>query len=368
VQTAKQPLTAGEIAEILDGQVIGNRDREVTGAEVIERAGETELSFVGSAKNLNRIAGSGSRLIIAPTNVSESLSEFSDRTFVLTDEPEAAFLTVLALMMPPRPRQVIGISPQAVVADSSVIGRNTNVHPLAVIGEGVTIGRNCEIHAGAVIGDGCQIGEGVVIYPNTVLYHDVILEDRVIIHANCVIGADGFGYRVVDGRHQHLPHFGNVHICSDVEIGAGTTIDRAKVGETLIGRGTKIDDQVMIGHNCQIGEHNLIVSQVGFAGSVSTGNYVVCAGQAGVADHVHVHDHAIIGARAGVHRDLAGGQSYLGSPAAPVEETTRQLMTIRRLPAMRSSLKTLEKEVASLKARFSDDAKASSTDSDLNAA
>ncbi|MCA9038401.1 MAG: UDP-3-O-(3-hydroxymyristoyl)glucosamine N-acyltransferase, partial [Planctomycetaceae bacterium] len=207
----------------------------------------------------------------------------------------------------------------------------------------------CDIHAGVVIGDGCQIGDHVTIHANTVIYHDSIIGNNVTIHATCVIGADGFGYRLVDGGHQRLPHYGIVRICDDVEIGAGTTIDRAKIGETLINSGTRIDNQVMIGHNCQIGRHNILISQVGFAGSVSTGDYVVCAGQAGIADHVHLGTGAIIGAKAGVHRDMPGGQAYLGTPAAPAAETGRQLMALRRLPEMRSTLKQLEKEIEILR-------------------
>ena len=220
--------------------------------------------------------------------------------------------------------------------------------------EDASIGDNCSIGHGVVIGAGCRIGNNVTIHPNSVLYDDVIVGNDVTIHATCVIGADGFGYRLVDGRHEHLPHYGTVRICDDVEIGAGTTIDRAKVGETVIGSGTRIDNQVMIGHNCVIGRNNLLVSQVGCAGSVTTGDYVVCAGQVGIADHVHLGDGAIIGAKAGVHRDMPGGQSYLGAPASPAGEATRQLMALKKLPELRSTVKKLQKEIATLTARMDD--------------
>jgi len=217
-----------------------------------------------------------------------------------------------------------------------------------VIGEDVTIGANCRIEHGTIIGDGCTLGDNVVLHPNCVLYSDVIIGSDVILHSACVIGSEGFGYRTVDGRHKRLPHFGTVRICDDVEIGAATTIDRAKIGETTIGSGTRIDNQVMIAHNCQIGEHNLLVSQVGFAGSVSTGSYVVCGGQAGIADHVHLADGCRIGAQTGVHRDMKGDASYFGTPAAPIADAAKQMMALRRLPEMRSSLKKLEKEIANL--------------------
>ena len=186
------------------------------------------------------------------------------------------------------------------------------------------------------------------------LYQGILIGSHVTIHASCVIGCDGFGYRFVNGGHELLPHSGTVRICDDVQIGAGSTIDRAKVGETVVGSGTRIDNLVMIGHNCQIGRHNLLVGQVGLAGSVTTGDYVVCAGQVGIADHVHLGDGAVIGAKAGVHRDMPGGQTYLGVPAAPAAETSRQMMALRRLPEIRDSVKRMEKELELLRARLFD--------------
>ncbi len=351
MQAAKtsKVLTSGEIAQLLHATLIGNPSVSIHGVDTLERTSTEQLSFVGDAKNLSRITHSKSPVIIVPAACSNELGQFTNRTFIVVPEPEPAFLTVAGLFSPRRDRSRIGISPRAVIHETAVIGHNTNIHPLAVIGEDVVIGHNCDIGSGVVIGDGCQIGDHVTIHPNTVLYHDLLIGSKVTIHASCVIGADGFGYRLVNGGHEHLPHYGTVRICDDVEIGAGTTIDRAKVGETIIGSGTRIDNQVMIGHNCQIGRHNLLVSQVGFAGSVTTGDYVVCAGQAGIADHVHLGTGAIIGAKAGVHRDMPGGQAYLGSPAAPVAETTRQMMALRRLPELRTTVKQLEKELEELK-------------------
>lgn len=345
-------LSAGDIARLVDAELVGDASATINGAATLEQAGSEDLSFVGDTRNVKRLAASKSLVVLVPASVRDAIAEFPNRTFVLVDEPEAAFLTVLALLMPRRPRPAVGISDRAVIDPSVRIGPNTNVHPHCVIGRDVVIGRNCDLHSGVVIGDGCRIGDAVEIHANSVLYPDVIVEDRVIIHASCVLGADGFGYRLVDGRHERLPHFGTVRIGRDVEIGAGTTIDRAKVGETTIGEGTKIDNQVMIGHNCRVGKHNLLVSQVGFAGSVSTGNYVVCAGQAGIADHVHLHDGVIVGAKAGVHRDLAGGQAYLGIPATPAAESARQSMALRRLPALRDALRQLEKQVTRLEQRM----------------
>lgn len=346
--TSRTSLTAREISEMLHGQLVGDPQCAISGVEIVERATADQLTFVGDSKNLSRLRKSRAKLVIVPQSVSAELEQYSGFSFVLVPEPEPAFLSVAGVLHPPRPRSRVGISSHASVHESAQIGPNTNVHPFAVIGEGVVIGHSCEIHSGVVIGDDCVLGDNVVLHPNTVLYHEVRVGSHSIIHAGCVIGADGFGYRFVDGGHLRLPHYGTVVIESDVEIGAGTTIDRAKVGATIIGTGTRIDNLVMIGHNCRIGRHNLLVSQVGFAGSSSTGDYVVCAGQVGIADHVHLGDGAIVGAKAGVHRDLPGGQTYLGSPASPVAETTRQLMALRRLPELRDTVKQLEKTVALL--------------------
>ncbi|MBL8819656.1 MAG: UDP-3-O-(3-hydroxymyristoyl)glucosamine N-acyltransferase [Planctomyces sp.] len=346
-------LTSGEIAALLDATIMGDPAIEIRGVETIERAKADQLAYVGDIRNLPRATSSEARVVIASVGCADEIAKYINRTFLLVSEPEPAFLTVAGLFAPRRDRSRVGISPKAVIHSSAVIGQNTNIHPLAVIGEDVVIGHNCEIGAGVVIGDGCRLGDHVTIYPNTVLYHDILIGNKVTIHAACVIGADGFGYRLVNGGHEHLPHYGTVRICDDVEIGAATTIDRAKVGETVIGTGTRIDNQVMIGHNCQIGRHNLLVSQVGFAGSVTTGDYVVCAGQVGIADHVHLGTGAIIGAKAGVHRDMPGGQAYLGAPAAPAAETTRQMMALRRLPELRTTVKQLEKELEELRALVS---------------
>ena len=348
-------LTATEIAEVLGGEVIGDTAIIIDDVDVIERASATHLSFVGDLKNLSRVRNSHSRLIVVPETVRSELAKYSGRTFILVPEAETAFLAIAAILRPRRSRIFTGISDRAVIDPTAIIGANTNIHPLAVIGRDVVIGHSCEIQTGVVIGDGCRVGNNVVLYANTVLYHDVVIEDQVTIHASCVIGADGFGYRFVNGGHQHIPHYGTVRICSDVEIGACTTIDRAKVGETVIGSGTRIDNQVMIGHNCQIGRHNLLVSQVGLAGSVSTGDYVVCAGQVGVADHVHLGDGAIVGAQAGVTRDMPSGQTYLGNPAGPVAETSKQLAAFRRLPEMRDAIKRMDKELEVLRAKLSND-------------
>jgi UDP-3-O-[3-hydroxymyristoyl] glucosamine N-acyltransferase len=201
-----------------------------------------------------------------------------------------------------------------------------------------------------VIGDRCRLGRDVVIHPNAVLYHDVTLGDRVEIHAGSVIGGDGFGYRQVDGRHVKIPQTGRVEIGDDVEIGANCAVDRATFEATRIGAGTKIDNLVMIGHNNQIGRHNLLCGQVGIAGSCKTGNYVMMAGQSGIKDGTEIGDEVIIGAQAGVHRNVPASHHVLGSPAIPVREQRRIFQMIARLPEMHRQLRELSAQVALLTA------------------
>lgn len=338
-------FTAAEICDKLSAELIGNGDFEVDGSNFPERAKPRELTFAGCKKNLARIATSEALVIIAPKSVADSLSEFSGRTFILVDDPEAAFLGVASEITPRVQLARTGISAKATVAATATIGAHTTVRDFAYVGENVQIGDNCDIASGVVIQDGCRIGDDVVLGPNAVLYPSVTIGSDVRIEASTVVGGDGFGYRTVDGHHEWLPHVGTVTICDDVRIGACTVIDRAKMGETRISSGSRIDNLVVIAHNCQIGEHNLIVSQAGIAGSVTTGKYVVLAGQVGIKDHVTIGDHAIIGAKSGVHRDMPGGQTYLGSPARKATDVTRQLTALTRLPEMRTTVKTLQKQV-----------------------
>jgi UDP-3-O-[3-hydroxymyristoyl] glucosamine N-acyltransferase len=195
------------------------------------------------------------------------------------------------------------------------------------------------------VGRYCRLGDDVILYGNSVLYDGTILGHRVIVHANAVLGADGFGYRLQSGRHVKVPQLGHVEVGDDVEIGACTTIDRGTFQATRIGDGTKIDNLVQVAHNCQIGRHNLFISQMGIAGSSSTGDYVVIAGQVGVVDHVKIGDHAIIGAKAGVTKEVAAGERMLGAPATPEREQKRILMSLEKLPEIRRDIRRIKQHL-----------------------
>ena len=344
-------ITAAEIAKLVNGEVAGDPSTSVSDGQAIESAGQTDFTFVATAKNLSRLDGCDAGIVISSRELRTDLP--LDRfTFVLVNDPEEAFISTLLRVRPRRQRASIGVHPEARVHETARIGENTNVHAGAIVGESVVIGANCEIYPGVYIGPDCSLAESVTLHPYVVLYHDVTIGARSTIHAASIIGADGFGYRQVNGRHEKIPHLGSVIIGEDVEIGAATTIDRSAIGATRIGDGTKIDNQVMIAHNCELGRHNLIVSQVGMAGSVTSGDYVVCAGQVGIADHVHLGAQSIYAAKAGVHKDMPGNRTYMGLPASPVEEATKQIMSVKKLPELRKTVRQLEKSLQAMTARL----------------
>jgi UDP-3-O-[3-hydroxymyristoyl] glucosamine N-acyltransferase len=342
-------LRVAALAEWLNGQALGNETLLIDRAQSLTKAGPGSVAFFAGPKPAGLKPVSGAALLIArPLQAPAAALANISCAFIVVDDPKEAFIRAATHFAPRRPRPEIGISPDAYVSATARVGKETNIHPGAHVGAGVILGDRCDIHPGAVIGRGCRLGDDVVVHSNAVLYDEVIVGNRVILHAGCVIGADGFSYRTVNGRHERIPHFGTVRIEDDVEIGANTTIDRAMVDETVIGQGTKLDNLVMIGHNCEIGRHNLFVSQVGLAGSVTTGDYVVCAGQVGIADHVHLGARSVLGAKAGVHKDVPEGERYVGIPAVPEADCYRAVMATQKLPEMRHQLKKLERQVADL--------------------
>jgi UDP-3-O-[3-hydroxymyristoyl] glucosamine N-acyltransferase len=267
---------------------------------------------------------------------------------VVADLHGAFQKSILLLRSQMAPPGLAGIHPSANIADTAHIGSTSAVAAGVGIGEQCVIGERCVLHAGVQLMDGCVVGDDCELFPNVTLYRHTRLGNRVLIHAGAVLGAYGFGYRPQAGQHMRTAQLGWVEIEDDVEIGAGTTIDRGTYGPTRIGTGTKIDNQVQIAHNCHIGPHNLICAQVGIAGSTSTGHHVVMAGQVGVADHLQLPDNVTVGAQAGVMNNLQPGMVAFGSPAGPRRERMLELACIQRLPEMRSELKSLQAQVAKL--------------------
>jgi UDP-3-O-[3-hydroxymyristoyl] glucosamine N-acyltransferase len=332
--------TVRELAELVQGQVIGDGELLITDAGPLGTAGPGAITFVEDEKHAPLLQKSAAAAAVVLPGFPEAR-----QTLIKVADPLMAFVAIFGHVRGRAEPAAAGIDARAVVHATASVGQGTSIAALAVVGEGSVIGARCRIHAGVVIGRNCRIADDVTIYPNAVLYDDTVLGARTIIHANAVLGADGFGYRQHNGRHVKVPQLGNVEIGDDVEIGACTTIDRGTFQATCIGAGTKIDNLVQIGHNSKLGRHNILVGQVGLAGSVTTGDYVVFAGQAGLVDHVHIGDGAIIGAQTGVTKNVAAGARMFGSPAIPIRDHLRFLAHMEKLPEMRRDLRIIKQRL-----------------------
>lgn len=341
--------TVTQLAELVEGRVHGD-ERIIVAARPMNEAGPDDITFVENDRNLRHLKKCQALTAVVSAALAARRSELmscngTPLTLIEVNDPLAAFVAIVRHLHGQTVEPPPGIDPRAVIHPTAQVGPDAMLHPFAVIGEGSVVGARCRLHSGVVIGRNCRLGDDVVLHPHVVLYDGTHLGHRVIVHANAVLGADGFGYRLQGGRHVKMPQFGTVEVGDDVEVGAGTTIDRGTFQATRIGAGTKIDNLVQIGHNCQIGKHNLFVSQVGIAGSCGTGDYVVIAGQVGVADHVHIEDGAIIGARSGVVRDVAAGERMLGAPAKPESEEKRILLSLGRLPELCRDVRQVKQQL-----------------------
>ena len=331
-------ITLNEIAALVGGQIEGSSSIVCDGASPPQTASESEITMLDDPQRIAILEGSKACAVIAPEALPVQLAQ------IVVDDPHQAFAKIASHFRPvvtPDP-QCIGIHSTAQIASTAKIDSS------ATIGPNVKIGQRTIVMPGVVIMENTQIGDDCVLMPNVTIYEHTRIADRVTIHACSVIGAHGFGYKQVDGKHVRSVQLGYVDIESDVDLGACVTVDRGTYGATRIGEGTKVDNQVMIAHNCNIGRHNLICSQVGIAGSCETGDYVILAGQVGLKDHIRLGDHSIVGAKAGVMNDFDGNEVYLGSPATTQREQMQIFAVTRKLPEMRRELKQLRNELKKL--------------------
>lgn len=337
--------TLAALAEIVGGRLVGNAPGELPlgGAATLDDAQPGDITLLDSPEKAQRLARSRAGAVLVPRDFVPD-----HPPSIEVDDVHAAFTAVVVHFRPKRQSARGGVFPGAIVSRLANLGEDVEVHPGATIGDDVEIGPHTTIHSGVQIMAGCKIGQYVTIYPAAVLYENTIVGDRSVIHAGAVLGAHGFGYRLIGGQHQLSAQLGYVQIGCDVEIGACSTIDRGTYSATVIGDGTKIDNQVQIAHNCRLGRHNLICSQVGVAGSTTTGDYVVMAGQVGVRDHVHIGAGAVLGAQAGVANSVPDGAHMLGSPAMPIREQRVQFAILARLPDMRKQIKDLQRQLDAL--------------------
>jgi UDP-3-O-[3-hydroxymyristoyl] glucosamine N-acyltransferase len=341
--------TVEQLATLVRGRLVGDGSVSIRSARPVGEAGPGDITFIESERYAKLLRSSpASAAIVGPHFRVERQADAQGLAVIEVDDPMAAFLAVRSHLVGEQKARWTGIHPQSSVAPTARIGVNVAIYPFAYVGDDAEIGDGSTLHPGVVISAGCKLGRDCTVHPNAVLYENVTLGDRVEVHAGTILGGDGFGYRQHNGRHVKIPHTGRLEVADDVEIGSNCTIDRATFEATRIGEGTKIDNLVMIGHNNQIGRHNLLCGQVGIAGSCQTGDHVVMAGQAGIKDKTQIGNGVIVGAQAGVHRNVPDGQNVLGSPAIPVREQRRVFQMIARLPEMHAQIRELTAQVAAL--------------------
>jgi UDP-3-O-[3-hydroxymyristoyl] glucosamine N-acyltransferase len=321
-------MTVGELAAALGLPVRGDGSRMLTGAALLEDAGPEHVAFAGAAKYFTAAAQSRAGCII-------TLQEFSGapgQTVIESPRPRAHFAQALVLLYPEQPMRP-GVHPSSQVEAGAKIDPSAEVGPFVTIGGGARIGARARIGAGCSIGRNVEIGDGCVLHPRVSVYDRVTIGARCILHSGVVLGADGFGFEMAGGAYQKVPQVGTIRIGCDVELGANTCIDRATLGVTEIGDGTKLDNMVHIAHNCRIGKHVVIAAQTGLAGGVTIGDYAVVGGQVGVGDKARIEAKAVIGSGAGIltSKIVRAGEPVWGTPARPLRQYLAQLATLARL-------------------------------------
>ncbi len=337
-----------ELAEKVNGTVLGDTDTQIDGVTSFDKPQASHITFVTTPRDLKNLEQSAIGAVIVPKQISGSA-----KPIIQVENPKLAFAVLLSFFYPPR-TFAPQISNLAHISKTAKIGKNVTIESFAVIGDYAVIGNGTVIRSHVFIDDHVAIGERTTIHPNVSIYSNVKIGDQVIIHSGVVIGADGFGF-VFDGKQQFkLPQVGTVIIENNVEIGACTTIDRAAIGETIVGEGTKIDNQVQIAHNVQIGKHCAISAQCGISGSTKIGNYVTLGGSVGIADHVEIGDGAMLGANAGVPpgKKIPPKQIWFGAPARPYDEMRKQFGAQLRAAENQEELRKLKKKVAELEREF----------------
>jgi UDP-3-O-[3-hydroxymyristoyl] glucosamine N-acyltransferase len=332
-----------ELAEWLGATFEGDGEKELTGVQALDVAGAEDLSFVSSTRAVQQAELSAAGCLIVPL-------EFpGGRTVIRAAAPRTAFARAVSRLVPAPPHRP-GVHGTAAVSPEAEIGEGVEIGPHVSVAEGARIEANCRIGPGCSIGRRVQIGHDTVLHANVTIYDDVDVGSNAILHAGCVIGADGFGFALDGDRYQKFPQIGRVEIGDFVEIGANSCIDRAALGTTRIGDGTKLDNMVHVGHNCRIGKHVVVAAQTGFSGSVVVEDYAVIGGQVGIGDKARIESHAVLGSGCGIlpSKIVHAGQVVWGTPARPLKQHLEQLANLARLPQMRDEIADQRRRLAEL--------------------
>ncbi len=320
------------------GAVLQGADAEVDGIAAIEEALPGQITFLSNPKYARHARGTKASAVIAKEPVPDA-----GCAFLLAPNPYHAFACALELIHPPE-RPPAGVSPLASVHPGASVGRDVSIGPFCVLEEGAFLGDRVALLAGVYVGKGASVGEDSLLYPRVTLYHGVSVGKRAILHAGCVIGSDGFGFAPSEKGYRKILQVGTVEIDDDVEIGANTTVDRAALGVTRIGRGTKLDNLIQVGHNVGIGKDTVIAAQTGISGSCRIGDRVMIGGQVGLAGHLEVGDGVMLGAKAGVAHSVSAKESpaWSGIPAVPHKTWLRMAMLLPSIPELFRRVKRLE--------------------------
>jgi UDP-3-O-[3-hydroxymyristoyl] glucosamine N-acyltransferase len=344
-EVEETPVRVREIAEYLAGTFEGDGEVDITSAAQIDAAGANDIAFVGNRKAAEQVQSSAAGCLIVPFDFTNAYR----RTVIRVQQPRTSFAEVVARLHP-KSRPMPGIHPSAVIADTAEIEAGCSIGPHVSIGDQAYVGKDSIIGGGTRIGTRVVLGESCTLYPNVTIYDDVEIGNRCILHAGCVLGADGFGYVMVEGRYEKFPQVGRVTLGDDVEIGANACVDRAALGVTSIGDGSKLDNMVHIGHNCRIGRHVVIAAQTGLAGGVIVEDYATIGGQVGIGDQARIQSGAVLGSGCGIltSKIVRSGQVVWGTPARPLKEYLHQLANLARLDKLRAQVAELTRQIAEL--------------------
>jgi UDP-3-O-[3-hydroxymyristoyl] glucosamine N-acyltransferase len=333
-------FTVKELAALSGGELVGDSTLKITGAASLAEATQGEISFFANRKYVGLLRKTRASAVFVPPDFAEPINAAQIRV----SNPTKAFEQVVLKFAPKPITFTPGIHPSAVVGPSVQLGDRVSIEPLAVIEAGAQIGDDTIIGAGSYVGHETIIGSACHIYPHVTIRERSRIGSRVIIHSGVVIGADGFGFEMIDGRQEKIQQLGIVQIDDDVEIGANTTVDRARFGRTWIQQGVKIDNLVQIAHNVVIGKDCVIVAQTGISGSTRVGEHVMMGGQVGIIGHIEIGNGAAIGAQSGISKSIPGGV-WFGSPAVPLAEAKQQIAWIHRLGKLFARVKEIEKKL-----------------------
>ena len=337
-------MKLSELAEKIGARLDGDAQLTIETIASLSEAAPGTLTFANDPQYFPQVEQTAAAAVIVPQNFPGK----SPAALLFAANVDDALDQALLLFTPQNTSTAVGIAESACIAPSADIGKNVNIAAHVTVGENSIIGESTVIQPGCVIGNHVKIGANCQLGANVVINNNCVLGNNIIIHPNATIGADGFGYRLVNGKHKKIPHIGTVVVEDDVEIGANSCIDRAKFGKTVIGRGTKIDNLVQIGHNVQIGENCIIVSQAGIAGSCRLGQYVVLGGQVGLKDHIEIGDRCQVAAQCGVMSDVEPDSVIGGTPHRPLKTFWRELAYVQKLPELARQIKQLTKQIESL--------------------